>query len=75
MVGDVIFEKNAYQQAVGIFELAFQSDPLDEDVLNKLGVAYQQLGNLTKAKEFFVKALEVNPESKQTKRNLKALSR
>jgi len=53
--------------AVELFEEENVQNPLEpswgkEEALTFLGIAYQQKGNNSKARELFLKALEINPE-------------
>ena len=67
-------------QAVDLFEKENVQDPLEpswgkEEALTFLGMAYMQKGDKNKARELFLKALEVNPEFGFAKDNLEQLKK
>ena len=45
--GDIQMARKDYEQAVADYELALQKNEKDAVLLNKVGIAYQQLGDLT----------------------------
>src|ERR1700690_3240362 len=47
--GDIQMARKDYEQAVMDYQLALQLDQKDAVVLNKIGIAYQQLGDLDQA--------------------------
>lgn len=55
--GDIQMARKDYDQAVGQYQIALQFDVKDAQVLNKLGIAYQQLGELDKAERSYRKAI------------------
>ena len=59
-----------YQIAVSHMEKALAVKKSSE-LLNNLGFAYGKMGNLTQAKDFFQKALEINPHYNDAMQNEK----
>lgn len=62
-----------WQEAVKINLLILEKDKDNSDALNRLGCAYINLKELTKAKKYFKKALEIDPLDNIAGRNLKLL--
>jgi Tfp pilus assembly protein PilF len=58
-----------YAEAAAQYEIALQFDPKDPLVLNKLGIAYQQLGELDKAERSYRKTLGVDKKSSSAANN------
>jgi len=58
--GDIQMARKYYAQATAEYQMALQSNAKDAPVLNKLGIAYQQLGDLAKAERSYRKALSVD---------------
>lgn len=54
-------EQGDWQKAIGFLEAGRQLRPNDYSIVQGLGVAYGNLGNLEKAIEYFSKAVELNP--------------
>lgn len=54
-------EQGDWQKAIGFLEAGRQLRPNDYGIIQGLGVAYGNLGNLEKAIEYFTKAVELNP--------------
>jgi tetratricopeptide (TPR) repeat protein len=55
--GDIQMARKDYDQAIVQYQVALQSNPKDAQVLNKVGIAYEQLGQLDKAERAYRKAL------------------
>jgi len=55
--GDIQMARKDYAQAVSEYQTALQSSAKDAQVLNKIGIAYEQLGELDKAERAYRKAL------------------
>src|ERR1700733_9557405 len=47
--GDIQMARKDYDQAVAEYRLALEGDQRDALLLNKIGIAYQQLGDLNQA--------------------------
>jgi len=54
---DIQMARKDYAQAVAEYEVALQFSPKDALVLNKLGIAYEQLGEVDKAERSYRKAV------------------
>jgi tetratricopeptide (TPR) repeat protein len=52
------FNEKAYDEAIGILEVALQIKPGDAETLTRMGLCYLQLGNLEVAKEKLVAGIE-----------------
>ena len=62
------------ERAIGIFEEAAGLDPEYAETYNNIGYVYYLTGDNEKAKEYFDKALEADPELEKARHNLEALS-
>jgi tetratricopeptide (TPR) repeat protein len=60
MHGDILMARKEYEAAAGAYEKILQAEPKNATLLNKVGVAYQQLGNLNKAERYYKKAIQSN---------------
>ena len=65
--------QNARQRALKDFKEAHKVHPYHEHVLNNLASSYEITGNHTKAKQFYLEALRVNPTFKEVRINLAAI--
>jgi tetratricopeptide (TPR) repeat protein len=57
---DILMARKEYIAAVTAYETVLQSDPKNAALMNKIGVAYQQLGNLNKAEHYYKKAMHAD---------------
>ena len=67
------FNLNNYKEAFKDFKAAYDVNPNHIHVLNNLATSYELIGNREKAKEFYIKAINVNPTFKESRVNLAAL--
>ena len=58
--GDVLMARKEFAQAVDAYHLVLVQNPKDALVLNKAGVAYQQLGDLRLSARFYKKAMNAD---------------
>lgn len=58
--GDVMMARKEFTQAVNAYEHVLVENPDDAPVLNKVGVAYQQLGDLRRSSRFYKKAMKAD---------------
>lgn len=58
--GDIQMARKDYDQAVAQYQVALQFDTKDAQVLNKLGIAYEELGEFDKAERSYRKALSAD---------------
>lgn len=68
--GWIQFKKKDYKGAVASLEKALEASPEDADILEHLGDAYAQAGNLEKATEFWEKAKEFGADSELIDRKI-----
>lgn len=59
--------------AVYYFDKAVNFDPTFYQAYNNLGLTYEKKGDISRAKQFYTKAVEINPEFKLAKDNLNRL--
>jgi len=71
--GVVYFNQQKYNLALKDFKEAYNVHPYHEHVLNNLASSYEITGNHTKAKQFYLEALSVNPTFKEVRINLAAI--
>jgi tetratricopeptide (TPR) repeat protein len=60
--GDVLMARKEYAQAVTAYKQIIVDEPKDAFVLNKIGVAYQELGDLKQCSRFYSKAMKADKE-------------
>jgi tetratricopeptide (TPR) repeat protein len=60
MRGDIFMARKEYSEAVGEYERILASEPKNAAVLNKVGVAYQQLGDLLRAERAYKHAMRAD---------------
>ncbi|HIP35507.1 MAG TPA: tetratricopeptide repeat protein, partial [Crocinitomix sp.] len=70
----LVIDKNN-DSAVFFFEKAVEIDSTYFQAYNNLGLAYERLGDKTKAKSLYKKALKINPEFELAKKNLNYVNR
>jgi tetratricopeptide (TPR) repeat protein len=58
--GDVLMARKEFAQAVDAYEHVLAEKPMDALVLNKVGVAYQQLGDLHRSSRYYKKAMKAD---------------
>ena len=71
--GLAYFKMGKYDLALNDFKSAYNVNPNHIHVLNNLATSYDMLGDYKKAKEFYNKALKVNPTFKEARVNLAAI--
>jgi len=67
--GDIFMARKMYREAIEAYGKGSQSDPV---VLNKIGIAYHQLNQLNKARQYYDRALKLNPRYAEAQNNLGA---
>lgn len=60
MQGDILMARKEYLPAVSTYLKILETDPKSAQVLNKLGVAFQQLGDLNRSEHFYKKAIHAD---------------
>ena len=68
--GKFYFLSEKYNLAIKEFKEALKLDRNNAEVLYSLGIAYESSNKLTKAREFYLKTLEISPEHKLAKEHL-----
>src|ERR1700759_86660 len=68
--GDIQMARKDYDQAVADYQIALQGQKNDAILLNKIGIAYQQLGNLNMAERFYKKSMKADKKCPSAVNNL-----
>ena len=68
-----LFKERKYKAATDAFHSVLETEPDNADIYNNLGVAYSCLANFEQAENYYVKALELDPELAQAYINLSDL--
>jgi tetratricopeptide (TPR) repeat protein len=71
--GLAYYKMGKYDLALNDFKSSYDVNPNHIHVLNNLATSYDMLGDYKKAKEFYNKALKVNPTFKEARVNLAAI--
>ncbi|MGA8144473.1 MAG: tetratricopeptide repeat protein [Candidatus Acidiferrales bacterium] len=58
MKGDVFMARKQFAEAATAYEAILASEPKNSQVLNKTGVAYQELGNLNRSERYYRRAMK-----------------
>jgi tetratricopeptide (TPR) repeat protein len=57
---DVLMAEKNYAASANAYEALLQNEPKDADLLNKAGIAYQELGDLKLSERYYKKAMSAN---------------
>lgn len=71
--GDIQMARKEYAQAVAEYRIALQGDAKDALLLNKMGIAYQQLGDAANAERSYKKAMKADRRFSSAVNNLGTL--
>jgi tetratricopeptide (TPR) repeat protein len=71
--GDIQMARKDYEQAIAEYRLALDADPKGAVLLNKMGIAYQQLGQLDQAERSYKKAMKADKKFSSAVNNLGTL--
>jgi len=77
-IGCIYFEKKKYSQAIEYLETAEKVSPQNIDVAYYLGLSYDKIGEIEKAREFLSRVIELAPQSEfaqEAEKELKKLSK
>jgi tetratricopeptide (TPR) repeat protein len=77
-IGCIYFEKKKYSQAIEYLETAEKESPQNIDVTYYLGLSYDKIGEIEKAREFLSRVIELAPQSEfaqEAEKELKKLSK
>ncbi|HXN19993.1 MAG TPA: tetratricopeptide repeat protein [Candidatus Binatus sp.] len=55
--GDILMARKEYPSAVNAYSKIIEAEPKNAQLLNKVGVAYQQLGDLNRAERYYKKSI------------------
>ena len=67
---DILMARKDYREAAIAYQRVLERDPGNTQILNKVGISYQQLGEDNLAEHFYKKALRVNAKSNFAMNNL-----
>ena len=62
-MGNIYNKSMDYEQAIYYWEKAVEGDPECSEALFNIGVGYYKLGDLNKARNYWYKVLQSNPDS------------
>ncbi len=71
--GDIQMARKDYEQAIAEYRLALEGNSKDAVLLNKMGIANQQLGNLDQAERSYKKAIKADKKFSSAVNNLGTL--
>ena len=77
-IGYIYFEKKKYSQAIEYLEIAEKVSPQNIEVAYYLGLSYDKIGEIKKAREFLSRVIELAPQSEfaqEAEKELKKLSK
>ncbi|MGH9746701.1 MAG: tetratricopeptide repeat protein [Candidatus Acidiferrales bacterium] len=60
MRGDVFMARKQFTEAAGVYEDLLVTEPKNAQLLNKVGVAYQEIGNLNHSERFYRKSIKAD---------------
>lgn len=70
MRGDILMAQKMYQKAIETFQDLLRQNPKDADLLNKIGINYQELNDLKHAERYYKLALKANKHFASPQNNL-----
>lgn len=62
MRGDIFMARKEFTSAVSTYSQLLVMEPKNAEIMNKIGVAYQQLGDLDRSGRFYKRAFHVNKD-------------
>ena len=77
-VGTIYFQKKDYLQAVEYLERAAEMSPQNAEVIYYLGLSYDKIGEIEKAREFLSRVIELAPQSefaREAEKELKKINK
>jgi len=60
MRGDILMARKEFEDAVRAYDAILRSEPKNAELLNKVGVAYQQLADLRRSENYYKKAMQAD---------------
>lgn len=73
MRADILVARKQYAEAAAAYEQILSQEPKNAVLLNKIGMAYQQLGDAARAERFYKKAVQANKHFSSAINNLGTL--
>jgi tetratricopeptide (TPR) repeat protein len=70
MRGDVLMVRKMYQQAIDVYVDLLRQRPKDPQLMNKIGINYQELGDLKQAERYYKLAFKANKHFANPQNNL-----
>jgi len=67
------FLSSRYEEAIKIWGKALKLSPNNSQIYCNMGIAYESLNQMDKARECFKKAVELEPENQQAKQHLEKI--
>ena len=67
--------QNRWREAIAVNQSILDVIPTDVDTFNRMGKAYMELGDFTKAKEAYNKALALSPENAIARKNIDRIAK
>lgn len=58
--GDIFMARKEFQDAIRSYDSILKTDPRNAEILNKIGVAYQQLADLRRSESYYKKAMKAD---------------
>jgi tetratricopeptide (TPR) repeat protein len=58
--GDVFMARKEFGEAAGAYEAILESEPKNAQLLNKVAIAYQELGNLNRSERYYRKSIKAD---------------
>ena len=58
--GDVFMARKEFGEAAGAYEAILESEPKNAQLLNKVAIAYQELGNLNRCERYYRKSIKAD---------------
>ena len=74
-IGYDYMRQNKYDEAKEIFQINIALHPKSSNPYDSMGDLYRELNDTIKAVEYYKKALDINPENRSSKRQLKRLTK
>jgi tetratricopeptide (TPR) repeat protein len=60
MKGDIFMARKEFSEAAGAYEAILQTEPKNAELLNKTGVAYQELDNLNRSERYYRRSMKAD---------------
>ena len=71
MHGDILMARKEYPGAVTVYLQILEAEPKNAEVLNKVGVAYQQIGDLERSGRFYKRSMKADKNFASAVNNLR----